>query len=323
MPNVQHIIKNDTIENKILNYLKNADKFVEENPQEWKLNNNVDLEVVNHVLRCKISDNSIALYSNDIINLSHCQNKDGGWGNTRDDSESKVRSTSLTLQMLIRANRILNLNAIADSIAHGLKFILSQQDQEGRWFDPTWHYLDAISVSVGTLLFATNTQSWFDDKYTNSLKKGIEYLKSQRRDNGLWYYKDSGSPVTITAHLLPKCVAYEGIQNIDLMSIDNLIKLQDREGHWDNSNTDHTCDAIRAMMLTASRSNFEKLYNAVYDSAFKAILWLCQTSEDIGRGLGDKPEKPAHVERTCDGIDAMIKFQHFKNNKENLINFWK
>ena len=103
----------------------------------------------------------------------------------------------------------------------------------------------------------------------------------------------------------------------------SLIKLQDYEGHWDNLNTDHTCDAIRAMMLTASRGDSQELYKTVYEASYKAILWLLNTSEEIGRGLGDKPGMVAHVERTCDGIDAIMKFQQFCYNTQNLINFWK
>ena len=60
-----------------------------------------------------------------------------------------------------------------------------------------------------------------------------------------------------------------------------------------------------------------------YKSAYKAISWLLDVSEGIGGGLGDQPGMPAHVERTCDGIDTMIKFQQFYHEKNKLIRFWK
>lgn len=311
------------VEKEIQTYLPVAYKFIEEHPKEWKLDHpDVDLEVTNHVLRVRVQDGTVGNYVDDVIALCRCQNADGGWGNARDDQESKVRSTAFCIQMLLRANRILHNSLIQETIIKGLNYLLSLQKEDGSWEDPTWHYLDAVSTSVGTLLFVVK-EEFAEEAHHIALKKGMEFVISQRNTNGLWYYKPSGSPVTITAHLLQKCATYFGYSNRHDFIIRELIKLQHQEGHWDNGNTDHTCDAMRAMMLTSSLSKDPNIVHEVFQSACNAILWLAQVSREIGGGLGDKPGKPAHVERTCDGLDAMLKLRQFATDNTQMIKFWR
>lgn len=308
-------------QNTLDEFLNKAYSFIKDNSYEWNLKDNVNLEVVDHVIRVRVQDLTVQKYEKDVIDLYQCQNPDGGWGNLRDDNESKVRSTALTTQMLIRSNRILKNKKIIDYIDKGLEFILKKQNEENGWTDPTWHKYDATSVSVGTLLFAIKEEFWSKERYKNSLKRGIDYVLNQRSNDTMWYFKKSGSPVTITAHLLPKCVTYRGVMQEDFNTVRNLIKLQHNEGHWDKKNVDHTCDAIRAMMLTAGKAANKELYQEVYESVKKALKWLLLVSKDIG-GLGDFPGEKAHVEATCDGIDAVLKFKQFIKSPSNMINFW-
>lgn len=309
------------LRNQIHRYMPVAYQFIEAHTEEWRLEQDVDLEVTNHVLRVRIQDDSIADFQPDVLSVCQAQNADGGWGNRRDDRDSKSRSTAFCVQMLLRANRTLQNDALQQSILKGLEYIVAQQTDNGSWQDPTWHTLDATSTSVGTLLFVVN-EDFATPQYREALKKGMEFVVSQRYDNGLWYYKPSGSPVTITAHLLQKCATYYGHEAIHDQAIGELIALQHEEGHWDNGNTDHTCDALRAMMLTASRSTHPDVVNDVFHSACRAIDWLTRVSVEIGGGLGDKPGKPAHVERTCDGIDSMLKLQQFAIDNTKMIKYW-
>ena len=311
----------NVIKDEINSYMSTAYQFISDHPEEWELSNDVDLEVTNHVLRVRIQDKSIESFKKDVLDVCKIQNSDGGWGNRRDDKESKSRSTAFCVQMLLRANRILKDEVIKQRLIEGLDYIIAHQKENGSWEDPTWHFLDATSTSVGTLLFAVN-EDFVQEKYKKTLEKGMHFVVSQRHENGLWYYKLSGSPVTITAHLLQKCATYFGHSEIHDQSIRELIKLQHPEGHWDNGNTDHTCDAIRAMMLTASRSEDPNIVNEVFHSSCKAIQWLIKTSQEIGGGLGDRPGKPAHVERTCDGIDSMLKLKQFAEDNTQMIQFW-
>ncbi len=312
---------NSFLDREISNYLPIAYQFIDEHENEWKLDYDADLEVTNHVLRVRIQDLSIDKYKNDILDICKCQNKDGGWGNTKNDQESKIRSTAFCVQMLLRANRILHVQTVQTSILSGLDYIISAQKSNGSWDDPTWHFLDAASTSVGTLLFVLK-ENFIEEKHRQALDQGMKFILSNRHDNGLWYYKLTGSPVTITAHLLQKCATYYGHAKEHDLAIRELIKLQHHIGHWDNGNTDHTCDAIRAMMLTSSRSKNKDVVTEVFHSACKAVQWLIEISKNIGGGLGDRPGKPAHVERTCDGIDAMLKLRQFALDNTQMINFW-
>lgn len=310
-----------SLDSHIQRYIDTAYQFVAENQQEWKLSNNAELEVTNHVLRVYIQDGSISKYVSDVLDLCKIQNSDGGWGNYRDETESMLRSTSFCVQMLLRANRVLNDSTVSDSVLRGLNYIASQQLDDGSWRDSTWHFLDAVSTSVGTLLFAVN-ESFEAARYQKILDKGMNFVLSQRDSRGLWHYKASGSPVTITAHLLQKVATYNPSDKLSIESLKSLLLLQSEAGDWDKGNTDHTCDAIRSMMLTSSRLKDQGLIQETFASSCRAIKWLISVSDEIGRGLGDRPMKPAHVERTCDGIDSMLKLRQFKDDYQQMIKFW-
>lgn len=311
----------NVLDNNISDYLSKAYPFVENHLEEWELNFDADLEVTNHVLRVRIQDGSIAQYKEDVLDVCHCQHQDGGWGTTRDDQNSKIRSTSFCVQMLLRANRVLKNDLIQHHILKGLAYIVAAQNTNGSWTDPTWHFLDATSTSVGTLLFAVN-EPFVNEQYRKTLDKGMNFIVSTRNENGLWYYKPTGSPVTITAHLLQKCATYYGSLDIHDQSIRNLIELQEECGSWDKGNTDHTCDAVRAMMLTSSRSKNENITKEVCVSTCKAVQWLIEVSNEIDGGLGDRLGKPANVERTCDGIDTMLKLRQFIKDFSEMLEFW-
>src|SRR3989338_6320171 len=102
--NPSAVHKENSIDERILEYCWIGNEFIANNSQEWKLNYDVDLEVTNHVIRCKASDGTIKDFQQDVRDLIKCQNSDGGWGDTRDDASSKVRSSALTIQMLLRSN---------------------------------------------------------------------------------------------------------------------------------------------------------------------------------------------------------------------------
>jgi|266.fasta.fasta_contig_123_44703_length_8284_multi_6_in_0_out_2_9 hypothetical protein len=304
-------------------FLDGAYAFVDAHREEWLPNQDVDLEVTNHVLRIHIQDGSIALHIGLIESVCACQHANGGWGDTRDDAVSRLRSTSFCAQMLLRANRVLKDPAIETRILDAIGFILSQQDDSGEWTDHKWHFLDALSVSVGTLLFAVREQ-FADDRMRVALERGMAAVSRHRNpQTHLWHYKPKGSPVTISAHLLQKyAIYYAGTNQREVTnSMDALIDLQCSDGAWDKGNVDHTCDVTRSLMLCAGIIDEPKTLGKVKVVAESALRWILSAAVD--GGLPDRVGHRPHVERTCDGIDTVLKYRQLMTHSAGITRFWQ
>lgn len=312
----------DRVMTRFRDFMYDGYQFIDNHPDEWVLTGeqDVDLEVTNHVLRVRIQDGTINQHVTHIHDLCQFQHADGGWGNTRDDPLSRLRSTAFCAQMLLRANRQIRDQGFGTQLKHAVNYLQSKQQPDGSWQDDKWHLLDAVSVSVGTLLFVAH-EDFGDEQQTKSLQRGMEFLRHERKSDGLWYYKPKASPVTITAHLLQKFATYGEGKTFIEPSMRALIRLQDNEGHWDKGNTDHTCDATRCLMLCASTIQDSDLLNVVKASADKAIGWLLDNI--IDGGIPDRPGRKPHVERTCDGLDTVLKYCHFVAENKRLLQFWQ
>jgi prenyltransferase beta subunit len=295
--------------------------FIFSRRNEWALDTNVDLEVTNHVIRVFVQDRSIGKHTDVLLALVAAQHKDGGWGDWRDDELSHERSTAFCVQMLLRAERQVPATWLAQSIEAGLEFIASKQLSNGSWADHRWHTLDATSTSVGTLLFALNDSAQRFERFATVLQRGMLFVHQARDRDGMWFYKPKSSPVTITAHLIQKTVIFYGPSSIEVAAAHRLLELQDPEGHWDSRNIDHTCDATRSLMLTASECASPALTLAVAAAAKRAVDWLIRCTDRSG-GLGDRPGREPHVERSCDGLDTLLKFKIFTSQQATLSNFW-
>jgi prenyltransferase/squalene oxidase-like repeat protein len=304
----------------IRSFISNAYDFIQTHPEEWNLDNDVDLEVLNHVLRVYIQDGTIAAHRETVLRLCENQHTDGGWGGTRDDGESRLRSTAFCAQMLVRANRTLAESAVTGTIRRAVDYIVGQQLADGSWRDHRWHLLDAVSVSVGTLLFVVN-EPYTTPADRQSLDRGMAFVRGQQQPDGAWYYKPTASPVTISAHLLQKCVTYGYGADVCVPPLRVILALQDRAGHWDRENIDHTCDASRSLMLTASTPVGRELVEPIHAAAERALSWVIDAAAD--GGLGDRPKHKPHVERTCDGVDFALKFGRFETERQNMLAFWR
>lgn len=301
-------------------FLDAAYQFVEHNPHEWALDYDADLEVTNHVLRVRIQDDTIKSHASLVSQLCNCQHSDGGWGDTRDDPETRLRSTAFCTQMLLRANRSLHSGRAQQAVEGALRYIVAAQLSDGSWRDHKWPVLDATSVSVGTLLFAVR-EPFAIPTFAEALKRGMQFIQDCRASSGLWYYKPTSSPVTISAHLLQKCVTYELPTAYVLPSAHALLDLQSHDGHWDKGNVDHTCDAIRCLLLCASQCDEASLQSRVLGASWSALTWIIGTARD--GGVPDWPGGRPHVERTCDGIDTALKVRQFIVARRDLVRFWR
>lgn len=221
--------------------------------------------------------------------------------------------------MLLRANRTLKDESIRRIIKRALDFIIRRQEDNGAWHDHKWHFIDATSVSVGTLLFAVNEPEATQEQRT-ALARGMDFIVAQQQVDGLWYYRPTASPVTITAHLLQKCATFGSAETVIAPSVRGLLALQAAAGHWDKEHVDHTCDATRCLMLATTTEQARALTPAVLDASSRAVGWLLSCESD--GGLGDRPGQRPHVERTCDGIDTVLKFRRFQARHE-MLHFWR
>lgn len=297
-----------------------AQRFVDAHPEEWTLDANCDLEVLNHVLRVHIQRGTIADHSALVLALVRNQHADGGWGDRRDDAVSRVRSTAFCAQMLLRADRALHEPEVTASAQRAVAYIVAKQLPDGTWRDDTWHPLDALSVSVGTLHFAVN-EPWVDAVALRALRDGMAAVRAARAPDGLWYYRPGTSPVTISAHLLQKIVT-DGSHGAEVdTSLRALVACQDPAGHYDGGNVDHTCDATRATMLAASVCADDALVGDVAAAATRALRWI--VGQAAAGGLPDRPGKTPHVERTCDGIDTVLKYRRFMAETPSLVRYYR
>ena len=296
--------------------------FIDAHPEEWRLDveDNVDLEVTNHVLRVRIQDGTIADHADHVLAMCALQRPDGGWGDRRLDTETQLRSTAFCTQMLLRANRVLDDDTVRATVGRALDYITGHQLADGSWRDGSWHLFDAVSVSVGTLLFAVREPDVTPERQ-KALDDGMRFILANRAEDARWYYDPDSSPVTISAHLLQKCATFGADRGLVIESAHALLDLQDEAGHWDQENTDHTCDSTRCLMLVASRVEDPALTERVVHAATRAVQWLVDVSVD--GAMPNRPGRMPHVERTCDGLDTALKYRSFLDDATRLIGFWR
>jgi hypothetical protein len=303
--------------------LQQAYAFLDDHREQWDLSADCEMEYANHVLRAAIQSRTLASFCPDLpVRLTLCQRNDGGWGERRDGTKSEARASAFSVQMLIRTMRGYPAYRVDESIARGLRYMLATQNGDGSWADSSWHRFDATSTSVGTLLFARSETALGSAPLLAALERGIAFVLSVRDTDGLWRFKPHGSPVEISAHLLPKCVSYRGWHSEDRRTIEGLLALQDADGSWDRGNTDHTCDAVRAMWMAVGQSHDKQLLRAVDAASARTIDWLMTAAAQADGGLGDRPGAAPHSERTADLIDTLLKHRQFKSDARELLHFW-
>jgi hypothetical protein len=74
-------------------------------------------------------------------------------------------------------------------------------------------------------------------------------------------------------------------------------------------------------MLVAGVTREPALVARTHAAITAALGWLLQLVSD--GGLGDRPGHRPHVERTCDGIDTVLKYRLFSDQHESILGFWR
>lgn len=289
-------------------------EIVIEKREHWTpINGNQDMEVVNHIYRVIVQNHDTSNFVKEYHNLVDVQNEDGGWGNYSQDKKSQIRCTAFAVQMLLRANNDLdNREARFDeAIYKGLFWLVSNQKDDGTWFDDEWGLYDAVSVNVGTLMFTRilpNVPQHIKQLSNGAWEKGMEFVNRSQGEDGAWEYKEKyDTPVCVTAHLLQKTVGYgEKGKMTSLKAMEYLRKVQHEEGHYDYKNIDHTCDTARALMLASELLNDYSSHNTIE----KAIKWLLSNRND-DNGWGDFAGDESNMLCIFDGLDTLLKYTRY------------
>lgn len=295
---------------------------IENTRADWRPDRNkeLDMEVLNHIYRVIIQNHDTEKYISEFLDLLNVQNEDGGWGNYTHEKESHVRVTAFSTQMLLRFNSSLKerLPLVDEAIQKGISFLIRNQRADGTWYDTNWGLYDAISVSTGTLMFASmlpGVPSAITSVVDTPFQRGMAFLVATQGADGGWEYKEKyETPVCVTAHLLQKTLGYEHGKEASKKAIQYLIKSQSPEGHYDKENIDHTCDSIRALMLASELLNDF----SADDTIEKGMKWLLDNRNEDD-GWGDYAGDESNLLINCDGMDTMLKYIKYANMRESRI----
>jgi hypothetical protein len=313
---------------KITQLIQNDYAFLLQEKPNWSLTvGPQDLELVAHVLRVLLHAKTTPDFLADYLALVDCQKADGGWSPFSSDPESTVWVSAFCGLMLIRGNRLLQHERIAQAVRRSIDYFLDTQKQDGRWTDPRWADLDTTShpVSFFNVVMALGEQHRRPE-LLRSWESGARFIVEHQSPDGGWYDTDfHPSGVEITAHLIQDALI------ADVM-IDNRIKAirescakgaaklyewQAASGSWDDDNVDHTMDCTRSLMVVT-----RALGDASGEASIqKGLRWILTNKNP--QGWGDFPGMETNLERTCDGIDTLLKYQTYRQtNPLEVVKLW-
>jgi prenyltransferase beta subunit len=286
------------------------------------------LDLVNHVLRVILQLGCLDEFVSDFEALAANQHEDGGWGDLSDESYSGVRNTCFAARNLIRANRQLRRPELARKIETSVRFVMAQQGEDGSWPDRRWGSRDATSSSMGLLLytirepFGEKTEE-IHGEARERLARAAESLVRTQAEDGSWPDGQAKEPpVGTTSHLLPKMALFAGQATPAVIgsvrrAIDFVLQEQEEDGSWDARHVDHTCDATRALLLTHSVVQEDRLRPAIE----AGTAWLFANANRDGL-WGTRPGNRTSLIMTCDVLDCFSKYEAYCK-AQDLRAFWQ
>jgi squalene cyclase len=219
--------------------------------------------------------------------------------------------------MLIRGNRLLKHEGVAKSVQRAIDYFLDMQHQDGRWVDPRWADLDTTShpVSFFNVVMALGEPRRRND-VLRSWERGARFIVDNQSQDGGWYDHDfHPSGVEITAHLIQDALIADLVIDRRISAIREscekgaakLYEWQAQDGSWDEENVDHTMDCTRSLMIV-TRALGDRRGEKVIE---KGLQWILTNKNT--QGWGDFPGMATNLERTCDGLDTLLKYQTYSN----------
>jgi hypothetical protein len=286
-----------------------------------------DLELVAHALRVLLHARTTPDFLADYLALVECQNEDGGWSPFSADQESMVWVSAFCGLMLIRGNRLLTHERLARSVRKAIDYFLDTQKQDGRWVDPRWADLDTTShpVSFFNVVMALG-EPHRRNAVLLSWERGARFIIDHQSVDGGWYDTDfHPSGVEITAHLIQDALIADlvidkrvsGIQESCVKGAAKLYEWQAQNGSWDEENVDHTMDCTRSLMVVTRILGDGHGEEVIV----RGLRWIIENKN--AQGWGDFPGEETNLERTCDGLDTLLKYKAYRSKSPlDVVKLW-
>lgn len=300
---------------KIRSLINSEYQFFTDEHDHWSLlsgpKNN---ELVAHALRVLLHAGDVKQNAAEWLAVAENQHADGGWGAESEDENSAAWVSAFMALMLIRGNKVLKNKKIAKALEKSIDYFLENQKEDGRWVDSSWADLDTTShpVSFFNVVLALGEPKW-KKKVRKAWRAGLEFIVRNQRPDGSWVdEKFHPTGVETTAHLVQDAVITslvlpEDKQNVRTVcekGMEKLISFQAENGSFDNENVDHTMDSTRSLIIISRILKQEKRCERVIENAMTWIIAnKCQ-----GGGWPDFPGMKVNLERTCDGLDTLMKY---------------
>ena len=289
-----------------------------------------DVQVVTRALRVLLHKQVVETSAAEFIALGAQQNEDGGWGRTGADNESRIGASALCSLMLLRGNQHLSYERLAGSVQLAIRYFLDAQQPDGRWVDPDMADVEATRypVSFFNVVFVLGKAfgKIMRKRVMESWKKGMRFILDNQAADGGW--RDEArhpTGVEMTAHLLQDAlIADVMIENVMAVSrpcrkgAHWLLAWQDESGAWGNGHVGGTMDCVRSLMLVARMLGIER----ECDPAIQAGMgWISSSRNE--QGWPDVPEMETSLERTCDGLDTLLKYLAYsEENPMRIMPYW-
>ncbi|HEV8717712.1 MAG TPA: prenyltransferase/squalene oxidase repeat-containing protein [Candidatus Binatia bacterium] len=286
-----------------------------------------DLELVAHALRVLLHARTTPDFLADYLALVDCQGKDGGWSPFSADRESTVWVSAFCGLMLIRGNRLLHHERLTRSVRKAIDYFLDAQQSDGRWVDPRWADLDTTShpVSFFNVVMALDEPHRRHD-VLQAWERGARFILDRQSADGGWYDNDfHPSGVEITAHLIQDALVADlvidhclsGVRESCAKGAVKLYEWQAADGSWDEENVDHTMDCTRSLMVVTRILGDER----GEDIIVRGLHWII-ANKNL-QGWGDFPGMETNLERTCDGLDTLLKYKAYRSiDPRDVVKLW-
>lgn len=299
---------------KVAQIIESEYRFLTEVHDRWSLTAGPqDMELVAHAMRVILHMGYAAESLPEYQALVKAQHADSGWGRESTEAESAAWVSAFCGLMLIRGNAVLKDPQIEQAVWKAIRYFLDSQKPNGRWVDSEWGDLDTTShpVSLFNVVLALGTLE-MKEAVRSAWRRGLRFILDGQSADGGWYdpvFHPSG--VETTAHLgqdavIASLFLREGlpVRPSAEKALKWILSHQDSDGSWDQKNVDHTMDCARSTLLISRSLRAEERCRPAIE---KAMEWILARKNE--KGWPDFPGMETRLERTCDGLDLLLKYQ--------------